>query len=143
MNKKTKFLTSLFLLSIALSACSRPADTNTKTDEQIVAATATTQANLNSVPDSVPIRADGENFKFAANNTYITYEVLGTVDEIVTYYRTEMEARGWEKKNNSAEEPIGGALTLLRSQPDMNISVTIQSIPDSEYVRVLITVIPK
>ncbi len=138
-----KKLAILFIICLGLTACSRPADTNAQSDEQIVAATATAQANLDAVPDVVPMHPNGENFKFAANNTYITYEVLGTVDEVVAYYRTEMESLGWEKKNNSSEDPIGGALTLLRSRPDMNISVTIQSIPESEYVRVLITVIPK
>lgn len=141
--RKIKIIVCGLLFVSILSACSRPADAPLKTDEQLAAATATAQANIANLPEGLPIREDGVNYKFAAENTYITYEVLGTVDEIVAWYRTELEANNWEKKSNSSEQPLGGALTLLRSKPEMNVSVTIQSIPESEYVRVLITVIPR
>lgn len=142
--KKTALIVGVMLfIVIAGYGCARTPQEQGKTDEQIAAATATVQANLDSLPDDLPIHAEAENLKFAASNTYITYEVLGTVDEIVEYYRTELQAHGWEKKNNSPEAPIGGALTLLRSKPDKNLSITVQSIPDSEYVRVLINVISR
>lgn len=139
---KRAFILMSILLAAGVASCSRPEETG-KTDEQIAASTSTAQANVDALPEDVPIREGALNLKFAAANTYITYEVPGTVDEIVEYYRTELQALGWEKKGNSPESPLGGALTLLRSKPDKNISVTIQSIPESENVRVLITVIPK
>lgn len=134
----------LLLTASSLAACSRetvesgPAD-----DAAHVASTATAQANLALVPADVPIHENAVNLKFAAGNTYISYEVLGTLEDIVAYYRDTMASLGWEKRNNSNEQPIGGALTMLRSKPDANISVTIQTIPESEYVRVLISVISK
>ena len=131
----------LLLVTLAASACSKPDQTIDKTDEQVIALTATAQANIDGVPSDVPIHEGAVKLKFAAGNTYITYEVFGDVDTIVEYYRTELELRGWEKRNNNTETPIGGALTILRSKPDKNISVTIQSIPGSENSRVLITVI--
>jgi hypothetical protein len=142
---KKVILLSLVLTMIALagSSCSRSDSPNSLTEEQIVAFTATAQANISALPPDIPIYENAENLKFAAGNTYITYEIPGTVDEIVAWYRAELEAQGWEKRNNSPESPLGGALTLLRSKPDKNISVTIQSIPDSGYVRVLISVIVK
>lgn len=130
------------LLAVLIAGCSPPEEAG-KTDEQLAASTATAQANVDALPEDVPIREGALNLKFAASNTYITYEVPGTVDEIVEFYRTELESLGWVKRGNSPESPLGGALTLLRSKPDKNISVTVQSIPDSENVRVLITVILK
>jgi hypothetical protein len=142
--KKAALITLVMLFVVAVGyGCARTTVDAGKTDEQIAAATATIQANLDSLPDDLPIHADAENLKFAAANTYITYEVFGTVDEIVEYYRDELQSHGWEKRNNSPEAPIGGALTLLRSKTDKNISITVQSIPDSEYVRVLINLILK
>jgi hypothetical protein len=132
----------LLFVAVAGYGC-RPAEVVGKTDEQLAAATGTAQANIDALPTDVPIHPDAEKLKFAAGNTYITYEVPGGVDLIVEYYRTELANLGWEKKGNSPETPLGGALSLLRSKPDKNISVTIQSIPESEYVRVLITVISK
>jgi hypothetical protein len=130
------------LALLAIYGCAKPQE-ETKTDEQIAASAATVQANIDAIPTDVPIHENAIDLKFAAGNTYISYQVPGTVDEIVEYYRTELQTLGWEKKGNSPEAPLGGALTLLRSKPDKNISVTVQSIPESENVRVLITVIAK
>jgi hypothetical protein len=69
--------------------------------------------------------------------------VTGDLNTIVDYYRTELETQGWTKRGNSPENPIGDAMTLLRVKPDKNISVTIQGIPESDQVRVLITIILK
>ncbi len=132
----------LLLVSSMMAACSPEVESG-PSEAEIFAATATTQANLALVPPDVPIHENAVNLRFAASNTYISYEVLGTVDEIVSYYRDTMESLGWEKRTNTNEEPIGGALTLLRVKSDKNISVTVQSIPESEYVRVLISVIFK
>lgn len=141
MMKRAVFLI-IILLAALIAGCSRPEETG-KTDEQLASSTATAQANVDALPEDIPIREGALNLKFAASNTYITYEVPGTVDEIVEFYRTELLSLGWVKKGNSPETPLGGALTLLRSKPDKNISVTVQSIPESENVRVLITVILK
>jgi hypothetical protein len=132
----------LLFIAVAGFGC-RPAEVVGKTDEQLAAATAAVQENIAALPTDVPIHPLAEKLKFAAGNTYITYEVPGGMDTIIEYYRTELAGLGWEKKGNSPETPLGGALSLLRSKSDKNISVTIQSIPESEYVRVLITVIAK
>ena len=141
---KRRFVLFLLLLAgLVLVSCSRDVVESGPSDTEISSATATTQANLALVPPDVPIHEDAINLKFAASNTYISYEVLGTFDEIISYYRDALNSQGWEKRNNSNEEPIGGALTMLRSKTDKNISVTIQTIPESDYVRVLISVVLK
>ncbi|MBE7434106.1 MAG: hypothetical protein HS100_09310 [Anaerolineales bacterium] len=133
----------VMVLAFTLYGCSRPAEEAGKTDAEIVAATATTQAHLDSLPADVPIHPQAEELKFAASNTSITYVVLGDVAKISDYYRSDLETEGWTKRGNSPENPIGDAITLLRVKPDKNISVTIQGIPESDRVRVLITLILK
>jgi hypothetical protein len=141
--KKVTILTLVMLTGvIGLFGCARPTE-EVISNEEIISSTATVQANIDALPTDVPIHENAINLKFAAGNTYITYEVPGDVDTIAEYYRTELAALGWEKKGNSPEQPIGGAITILRTKPDKNISVTVQSIPESENVRVLITVIKK
>lgn len=142
MKKIAVLLFVFFIGALGSYGCARPQETGA-TDEQVIATTATAQANIDALPADVPIHENALKLKFAAGNTYISYEVPGTVELIVEYYRTELQALGWEKKGSNPESPLGGAITLLRSKPDKNISVTIQSIPESENVRVLITVIPK
>lgn len=133
----------IIVVSFVLYGCSRPAEDTGKTDTEVAAATATTQANLASLPADVPIHPEAEEIKFAAQNTNISYIVSSGLDANVEYYRVELEAQGWTRRGNSPENPIGDAITLLRVKPDKNISVTIQGIPESEQVRVLITLILK
>lgn len=131
------------IMLLVLMGCSRPTDVPQKTEDELFAATTTAEANLAALPTDVPIHPNAEQLKFAASNTSISYIVTGDLDTLVAYYRSELETQGWEKRGNSPESPIGDALTLLRVKPDKNISVTIQSIPESDQVRVLITLILK
>ncbi len=143
MNRIKLLLVLAIILLTALVGCSRPTEGPEKTDAEVVSATATVQANLDSIPADVPIHPQAETLKFAAANTNISYIVSGGLQGITDYYRTELEAQGWTKRGNSPENPIGDAITLLRVKPDKNISVTIQGIPESDQVRILITIILK
>lgn len=129
--------------TLALYGCGRPAEEAGKTDTEVAAATATTQANLDSLPTDVPIPPEAEQLRFAAQNTNISFIITSDLDTLVNYYRAELEFQGWTKRGNSPENPIGDAITILRVKPDKNISVTIQGIPESDQVRVLITIIVK
>jgi len=142
MIRRFGFLLLLLMFSI-LAACSREVESSAPSDTDVAAGTATALANLASLPPDIPIHDSAINLKLAAENTYISYQALGTPEDIVAYYRDALESQGWERRNNSIEEPIGGATTLLRSKTDKNISITIQSIPESEYVRILISVVLK
>ena len=115
MKIKLLFFTIPFILAMTLNACSPPQEVE-KSASQIEAATATAQANLSAMPPEIPIHESGYNFKFAAENTYISYEVDGAFDVIVEYYRTELERLGWEKINTDPEQVEAKrqrALTLL------------------------------
>ncbi len=132
----------IVLILLILTACGPKAEAG-PSDEQIASGTATAEVMQAAMPDDLPIPEGAFNMKLAANNTYISFEVLGPIEDVSAYYKEALIAEGWEKINNSNEEPMGGAVTLLRSKPTKNVSITIQSIPESENVRVLITVIGK
>ena len=97
----------------------------------------------NPVPDDVPMMPGATKLKTTADNTYIAYEVASTTVEAVTkFYQDELLTHGWEQINRS-DSGFGDSITLLRTKPDQNISVTIQSVAGSETVRVQITLIKK
>ena len=140
--KKNIFLILSLMALLVLSACG-PKAVEGPSDAQIASGTATAEVMQAGLPEDLPIPDGAFNMKMAANNTYISFEVLGPIDVVSAYYKEALIAESWEKINNSNEEPMGGAVTLLRSKPKKNVSITIQSIPESENVRVLITVIGK
>ena len=92
--------------------------------------------------DDVPVMDGALNLIVTAKGTYVKYEVVATVDEATEFYKTKMAELGWEQINKQ-DVSFGGNITLLRGKEDKNITVTIQSIPESDQVRVLINVIPK
>lgn len=143
MKRKLSVVLILIALIVVATACGKPDAPAAGLDEgQSAARTATAEARLASIPEDVPIMDGAENLKVGANDTYIAFEAEGTLDDVVQYYRDQLEQLGWEKRGSSPEQPIGGAQTLLRYKPEKNISVTIQSIPESTKVRVLMTLIP-
>lgn len=132
----------LAVLAAGMTACGKKEAQTGQEDEQAAARTATAAVNIAAIPEDVPIMEGAENLRVAAGNTYIAYEAEGALEDVVQYYRDQLEQLGWEKRGSSPEQPIGGAQTLLRYKEDKNISVTIQSIPESTRVRVLMTLIP-
>ena len=143
MKMKLSVVLILTALIVVATACGKQdAPTAGQEEDQSAVRTATAEARLASIPEDVPIMEGAENLKVAANDTYIAFEAEGALDDVVQYYRDQLEQLGWEKRGSSPEQPIGGAQTLLRYKPEKNISVTIQSIPESTKVRVLMTLIP-
>jgi len=94
------------------------------------------------VQEDVPILEGALDLKVTSNGTYITYAALGTVDDATQFYQEQLAALGWEQKNRQ-DSGFGDSITLLRSKPDQNISVTIQSVSGGENIKVLIALSPK
>lgn len=141
---KTRLVSMFFLviLVLGMAACNRGGAQVEQDEDQSAFTTATAEARIAAIPEDVPVMEGAANLKVGANDTYIAYEVEGVLEDVVLYYRDQLEQSGWEKRGSSPENPIGGAQTLLRYKPEKNISVTIQSIPESTNVRVLMTIIP-
>lgn len=141
---KMRLVSMLFLvvLVLGMASCNRGGAQTELNEDQTQSATATAEAMLSAFPEDIPIMEGATDLKMAANDTYYAYIVEGTLEDVVLYYRDQLEQLGWEKRGSSPENPIGGAQTLLRYKPEKNISVTIQSIPESTNVRVLMTIIP-
>jgi hypothetical protein len=94
------------------------------------------------VQDDVPIMDNPIELVVTANGTYIRYKVVSTVEAASEYYKTRLEELGFSAPNKQ-DVGFGGSMTLLRSKEDKNITITLQSIPESEEIRVLISVINK
>jgi hypothetical protein len=65
-----------------------------------------------------------------------------TVDIVAKFYQDQLAAAGWEQTAGE-DSGFAGSLTINRSKPDKNISVSIDTNVVNNGVRVLITIIPK
>jgi hypothetical protein len=91
----------------------------------------------------VPIYAGAEDYKTTNNGTYISYVIPDVaIADVIKFYQDELAADGWEQKNKK-DSGFGESITILRSKPDKNISVSIDTNVVNNGVRVLITIIPK
>jgi hypothetical protein len=144
-----KWIRLIFVLVLFLAACAAPTATETAASQP----TATEQASEETVPVieatpteaglPVPVFDGAQKYRSSNNNTYISYEVPDTTVEVVAaFYREQLAAEGWEQKNKT-DTGFGGSVTILRSKPDKNISVSIDTNVVNNGVRVLITIIPK
>lgn len=145
-----KLILGMFLvLSLAVSACGGggateegPAagggDTTTGGGGGAPAATATEAA----LQEDVPILEGATDLKITSGGAVINYQVESTVAEATQFYQEQLAALGWEQLNKK-DSGFGDSITLLRSKPEQNISVTLQSIAGSTSVRVQITLTPK
>jgi len=132
-----------------LTACGGQAVTTTEpvvADTPVGGATPqvepTATADPNTLPEDIPILDNAENLKITLKATYITYQAVSTVQDATAFYQEQLEATGWERVNKN-DSGFGDSITLLRSKPDQNISVTLQSISGSDKIRVLIMLSPK
>lgn len=152
--KPAQLLIALWLIP-AVAACG-PAVTGEPTSgvEPIVVATETVPAAAptameatampaDEIAEDVPIIEGALELTVTGGGSSITYQAPNTtVEKMVEFYATELEARGWQRVNQR-DSGFGDSITLLRKKPDRNISVTLQSIAGSPNVRVLITLISK
>jgi hypothetical protein len=158
MNMKTLGTIFLVLLSLfILAACgggggqeaAAPAEQAAESAEQPVASGGQPEQAVEDqpgpdegFPEDIPQLPNPENMRVEANGTYIYYETVSTVEEAYKYYDEELAAKGWERINKQ-DSGFETSITLLRSRPEHNVTITIQAIPDSDKVRVLISLIPK
>jgi hypothetical protein len=129
-------------LSLLLTACGPAAGgaPDDGGDGDAPAATATVGI---AVPEHVPVLASAYDLQVTADGTYIAYKADEPYDTTVEYYQSELVAEGWEQINKN-DAAFGESVTLLRSRPEANISITIQSVPgDAPSVRVLISLTKK
>ncbi|MCC7358237.1 MAG: hypothetical protein IT317_02100 [Anaerolineales bacterium] len=132
-------------LSLLLSACGgdAPAGGDSGGGGDTGGGAAATPTTGIAVPEHVPILAGAYDLTVTADGTYIAYKADEAYDAAVEYYQSELVAQGWEQINKN-DAAFGESITLLRSRPEANISITIQSVPgDAPSVRVLISLTKK
>ena len=140
-----KFILGMFLaVSLAVSACGGGGATEEGPAAgggggvPAPAATATEAA----LQEDVPILEGATDLKITSGGAVINYQVESTVAEATQFYQEQLAALGWEQRSRT-DSGFGDSITLLRSKPEQNISVTLQSIAGSTNVRVQITLTPK
>lgn len=156
------FMTIVIGLVVFLAACAAPESSpepapqsegevapvvETAPDEVVEESTDSEPAAPEATPTAemsdVPIYAGAEDYKTTNNGTYISYVVPNVaIADVTKFYQDELAASGWEQKNKK-DSGFGESITILRSKPDKNISVSIDINVVNNGVRVLITIIPK
>jgi hypothetical protein len=150
MKRQIVILAITWLIGLTMSACAGNGGATTEAETPAVpqpeAATAgpaaTPTENLNVLPEDVPILEGAESLEVTLDGTYISYQAPSTVDDATKFYQDQLEAAGWERVNKK-DSGFGDSITLLRSKPEQNIAVTLQSISGSQNIRVLIVLSPK
>lgn len=137
--KRLLVILGLVVIILGLAACGSQ---ETPSPDDGSSATATAQAAIGLIPEDVPIPEGAVELKVTTDGSYISFQVAGTVANLTAYYQEQMAALGWETRSQT-EGGFGDSITLLRYKEDKNISITLQSIPNSDMIRVLITLIPK
>jgi hypothetical protein len=120
-----------------------PAETTAPAAEPTTPEAGEPTGDFAGVPADVPIYPNPLDLSVDATGTSISYQAENqTVQVLTEFYQAELKALGWEQKNKK-DSGFGDSITILRSKPDHNISVTLQSIAGSGNVRVLITILKK
>jgi len=94
----------------------------------------------NGVPTDVPLMAEMYDLRVEAESTRIIYKVVGTVEDVVTFYQTELPLLGWDKVLG-ADSAIGamGAMGRQNAQSD-KLSVSLSFNPNGNFVTVIIDI---
>ncbi len=80
-------------------------------------------------PEDIPV-LEGENENFFASPEVVTYFSPATYDELVTFYKEQMPANGWELDATLSTE-FGGVAVLTFKKDNRTASVTISPDPSS------------
>jgi hypothetical protein len=67
--------------------------------------------------DDVPIMESATNVQKSVSGTNITYQVEGTIEDVVTFYQEELPGYGWEMAG-PPDNAVGFIATMLRENSD-------------------------
>jgi hypothetical protein len=105
------------LMALLLTSCSGGSTTDLTTDtgesEEVVVetteeeqvaeesetqseATAETSTREDNQPEDVPLMPGNRNLSVTSDGSNMSYEVDGTIDDVVSFYQLELENLGWE-----------------------------------------------
>ena len=103
------------------------------TDEE---PTETTTTNTTGGPEDIPV-LEGANENFFASAEVVTYFSPATYDELVTFYKEQMPANGWELDASLSVE-FGGTAVLTYKKDGRTATVAIT--PDTSSGKVIVAV---
>lgn len=139
--KKTIFVIAILVAILAASACTpnripvdeydagqlpaatsepQPAEDtapDTGEDQQAEPEAEPVETVEESSKDDVPIMESATNVQVSVAGTNITYQVEGTIEEVVTFYQEELPGYGWEMAG-PPDNAVGFIATMLRENSD-------------------------
>jgi hypothetical protein len=99
----------------------------------------------NSVPEDVPIMSGSRKLDVSNGGTNISYEVDGTIEDVVTFYQDELPNFGWEM-TRTPDNVLGAMATMARTNEKgdrMTFSLQYNSIAQFVVIRIFITRAPE
>jgi hypothetical protein len=92
----------------------------------------------NGVAEDIPVPEAAYQLQVARQGTNISFQVDGTIDEIVGFYTEQLEALGWNKATNP-DSAVGSIATLFRkNEAGDQLSINMQKNELGGFVRVTI-----
>jgi hypothetical protein len=93
------------------------------------------------VPEDVPIMPGYRKLSLTSDASNISYEVDGTIDEVVTFYQEELANLGWEM-SRSPDKTYSAFGTLSREKESGDrITISLQFNPIGEFVVVRLVIL--
>lgn len=94
----------------------------------------------NGVPADIPVPENAYQLQVVRNGQIVSYQVDGSIDDIVTFYTDTLPGFGWEK-TNSPDTVVAALASLLReNEAGDNMSISMQANELGGFVRITISV---
>jgi hypothetical protein len=139
-NKVIILLTILLTLTILLVGCSKGQATNAPVENPVTTqepgtsndvSIVTTQAP-SAVPEDVPIYPDSSDIQ-VADQYNIVYKANASIDNVVTFYQTELANYGWDIEKNP-DSIVGNMAQITRGNANGDrIALSLQYNPIADF----------
>lgn len=152
--KKHTLTALILLLALLLGACGLKATPTPKPTPVVPAggessggesggetAEAAPTTNGLQVPEDVPIMPGAYKLQVLRHGTQIVYQVDGSIDDVLSFYQTELEKLGWQMAG-PPDSAVGSIATMLRqNEAGDKLSINMQHNPLGNFVSINIAVV--
>lgn len=112
---------------------SQPSQNQTGTEAQDIG-TGGADAADNDVAEDIPVMVGGRRLEVARDGSNISYEVDGTIEDVVAFYQEQLPNYGWEM-TRSPDNVVGAMATMARTnEAGDRITFSLQYNPMGEFV---------
>jgi hypothetical protein len=94
----------------------------------------------NGVPVDIPVPEEAYQLQVVRQGRIVSFQMDGTIDDLVAYFAENLEAVGWEQ-TNSPDTNVGSVASMLRrNEAGDQMSITMQANELGGFVRVTVSV---